>query len=156
MSHTERRTMMEIGPLEYVVLGFEDRQFASEVLPELNAIQESGLIRAVDLVFVDKETDGTLAVQEVSELSKEELAAYEGLADEIAGLLTTEDIEHLAEAIPSGTSAVVVLFEHTWTLRLADAVRRAGGVFFAGGMVAPDALEKVSTELATAKEEHHA
>ena len=45
---------MEIGPLEYVVLGFENHQFASEVLPELNAIQESGLIRAIDLVFVSE------------------------------------------------------------------------------------------------------
>ncbi len=36
---------MEIGPLEYVVLGFEDHQFTSEVLPELNAIQENGLIQ---------------------------------------------------------------------------------------------------------------
>jgi hypothetical protein len=54
ISHTERRTMMEIGPLEYVVLGFEDDQFASKVLPELNAIQASGLIRVVDLLFVSK------------------------------------------------------------------------------------------------------
>lgn len=43
---------MEIGPLEYVVLGFEDDQFTNTVLPELNAIQEAGLIRIVDLVFV--------------------------------------------------------------------------------------------------------
>ena len=52
---------MEIGPLEYVVLGFEDHQFANEVLPELSAIQASGLIRAVDLLFVSKATDGTTA-----------------------------------------------------------------------------------------------
>jgi hypothetical protein len=28
---------MEIGLLEYVVISFEDHQFVSEVLPELNA-----------------------------------------------------------------------------------------------------------------------
>lgn len=147
---------MELGALEYVVLGFEDHEFASEVLPELNAIQGSGLIRVVDLVFVGKETDGTVAVQEVSELSKDDLAAYEDLSDDLAGLLTAEDIEHLARQIPSGTTSVIVLFEHTWTLRMADAVRRAGSVCFAGGMVAPDASEKVSAELAAAKEEHNA
>jgi Family of unknown function (DUF6325) len=110
MLHTKRRTPISIGPLEYVVLGFEDHQFASEVLPELNAIQVSGLIRAVNLVFVGKETDGTVAVQEVSELSKEEFATDQGLADELAGLLTIEDIEHLTGQIPTGTSAVIVLF----------------------------------------------
>ena len=147
---------MEIGPLEYAVLGFENGQFASIVLPELNAIQEPGLIRVVDLLFVSKDALGTVSMQEVSELGEDDLAAYEGLADDLAGLLTAEDVDRLAREIPSGTWAVIVVFEHRWTLQLADAVRRAGGVFFAGGMVAPEALEKVSAELAAAKEDSHA
>ncbi|HEV2582400.1 MAG TPA: DUF6325 family protein [Ktedonobacteraceae bacterium] len=147
---------MEIGPLEYVVLGFEDGQFASVVLPKLNEIQESGLIRVVDLLFVGKAADGAVSMQEVSELGEDEQAAYAGLAEDVAGLLTAEDIDRLASEIPPGTWAVVALFEHTWTLQLADAVRRAGGALFAGGMVAPDAIGKVSAELAAAKEEHHA
>lgn len=147
---------MEIGPLEYVVLGFENGQFASVVLPELNAIQQSGLIRVVDLLFVSKAADGTVSMQEVSELGESDLTAYEALADDLAGLLTAEDVDRLTREVPAGTWAVLVLFEHRWTLQLADAVRKAGGVLFTGGMVAPDALEKVSAELAAAKEENHA
>jgi hypothetical protein len=147
---------MDIGPLEYVVLGFTDKQFMSEVLPELNAIQEHGLIRVVDLLFVSKADDGNVAMQEISKMREDDLPAYTGLADEIAGLLTTQDIEQLAEAIPPGTSAVIVLFEHAWTLRLAGAVRRAGGVLFTGGIVAHEALAQVSAELAAAEEEQHA
>ena len=147
---------MEIGPLEYVVLGFTDNQFMSEVLPELNAIQEHGHIRVVDLLFLSKADDGTVAVQEVSELHEDDLPAYAGLANEIAGWLSEQDIEHLAKAMAPGTSAVVILFEHAWTLTLAEAVRRAGGVLFTAGMVAQESLEKVSAELAAAKEENHA
>lgn len=147
---------MEIGPLEYAVLGFENGQFASVVLPELNAIQASGLVRVVDLLFVSKDALGTVSMQEVSELGEDDLAAYEGLADDLAGWLSAEDVDHLAREIPPGRWAVVVLFEHRCTLQLADAVRRAGGVLFAGGMVAPQAMEKVSAELAAAKEENHA
>lgn len=154
--YTERRTRMEIGPLEYVVLGFEDNQFASVVLPELNAIQEHGLIRVVDLLFVSKATDGTVTMQEISELGEDDLSAYAGLADDLVGWLTTEDVTHLAKAIPPGISAVIVLVEHTWTLRLAEAVHKAGGMLFTGGMVTHDALEKVRAELAATKEEHHA
>jgi uncharacterized membrane protein len=148
--------MMEIGPLEYVVLGFEDQKFTSEVLPELNAIQENGLIQVVDLLFVSKAADGTVTAREVSELNDEALQAYTGLAEELTGLFTAQDVEQLAREIPPGTSAVIVLLEHTWTLRLAEAVRRAGGMLFTGGIVTPDALEKVSAELAAAKEENHA
>jgi uncharacterized membrane protein len=83
--------MMDIGSLEYVVIGFEDDQFTNEILPELNAIQEKGLIRVVDLLFVMKDTDGTMTVREVSELGDEELAAYDGIAGDLMGLFTAED-----------------------------------------------------------------
>ena len=148
--------MMDIGSLEYVVIGFEDDQFTNEILPELNAIQQKGLIRVVDLLFVMKDTDGTVTLREVSELSDEELAAYEGIAEDLMGLFTAEDVERLAEEIPQGTSAVVVLLEHTWATGLAEAVRRAGGMLLTGGLVTPDALAQVRAELAAAKEENDA
>ena len=147
---------MDIGSLEYVVISFEDDQFTNEILPELNAIQEKGLIRVVDLLFVMKETDSTVTIREVSELSDEELAAYDGIAGDLMGLFTAEDIERLAEEIPPGTSAVVVLLEHTWATGLTEAVRRAGGMLLTGGLVTPDALTQVSAELAAAKEENDA
>jgi uncharacterized protein DUF6325 len=147
---------MNIGPLEYVVIGFQDNQFTSEVLPVLGAIQEKGAIRVVDLLFVSKDADGMVTMREVSELSEEELAAYEGLAGDLMGLFTAEDIERLAGEIPPTMSAVIVLLEHTWTIELAEAVRRAGGVLFTGGIVTPEALKQVSAELAAAKEENHA
>jgi len=147
---------MDIGSLEYVVIGFEDDHFTDEILPELNAIQEKGLIRVVDLLFVMKDTDGTVTVREVSELGDEELAAYEGIAGDLMGLFTAEDVERLAEEIPPATSAVVVLLEHTWAVGLTEAVRRAGGMLFTGGLVTPDALAQVRAELAAVKEENHA
>ena len=147
---------MDIGSLEYVVISFEDDHFTHEILPELNAIQEKGLIRVVDLLFVMKETDSTVTIQEVSELGDEELAAYDGIAEDIMGLFTAEDIERLAEEIPPGTSAVVVLLEHTWATGLTEAVRRAGGMLLTGGLVTPDALTQVRAELAAAKEENDA
>jgi len=147
---------MDIGSLEYVVIGFEDDHFTDEILPELNAIQEKGLIRVVDLLFVMKDSDGTVTVREVSELGDEELAAYDGIAGDLMGLFTAEDVERLAEEIPPATSAVVVLLEHTWAVGLTEAVRRAGGMLFTGGLVTPDALAQVRAELAAVKEENHA
>ncbi len=147
---------MEIGPLEYVVIGLAGDRFTSDILPALNAIQQNGLIRVVDLLFVSKDAVGTVTVQEVSELSEEEQPAYTALAENLAGLLTAQDIERLAREIPAESLAVVILLEHAWTLGLAQAVRRAGGMLFTGGMVTPDALAQVSAELAAAKEEHHA
>ena len=57
--HTEkeRRTIIDIGPLEYVVIGMQDQQLTRAIISELNTIQESGQIRVVDLIFVTKAAD---------------------------------------------------------------------------------------------------
>jgi len=147
---------MNIGPLEYVVIGFQDDHFTNEILPELNAIQASNLIRVVDLLFVNRDAEGTVTVREVSELSEEEQQPFGSMMEDLAGLFTAQDVEKLAAEIPPGSSTVIVLLEHTWTLGLAEAVRKAGAVLFTGGLVMPEALAQVSAELATAKEENHA
>ncbi len=51
------------------------------------------------------------------------------------GLLTPEDIALLTEAIPPDTSAVIVLLEHTWLVKLTEGLKRADAVLLAGGMV---------------------
>lgn len=148
---------MEIGPLEYLVIGLQNGQFTSDILPELTAIQQQGFVRVVELLFVTKSADGTVSVQEVSELSEEEQYAYIEMAEQLGGLLTAEDVEKLGEQMPAESKAVILVLEHLWTLQLAQAIHRAGGVIYMGGMVAPEALSQVSAELSTmAKEEHHA
>lgn len=131
---------MESDSLEYMVIDMEDDLFTHEIVPWLHALQQSGLIRVVDLAFVGKDTEGTMAVWRVSELSQEERRPYGDLLSNLTSMFTAKDVEQLTEFIPSGTSAVAVLFEHTWTLQLAEAVRRAGGMLFTGSMGRPEAL----------------
>ena len=148
---------MNIGPLEYVVIGVADQddhqQFVQTLLPELKAIHEKDHIRVVDLVLVKKAADGSVTMQEVSELDQEEKPVYSGIADDLAGVLTTKDIEQLAGQIPPHSSAIVILFEHAWVIGLTEAVRKGGGVAFAGGMLPHEALKHIDAELAN-KEAH--
>ena len=91
---------MTIGPLEFVVIGCKGNQFTSEIVPELNSIQEKGLIRVVDLFFVRKDVNGTVTVLEVNDLNDEELAAFDPIKEDLMGFLTPEDIVLLTETIP--------------------------------------------------------
>ena len=141
---------MDIGPLEYAVIGVSDLQRAHALISEMNAIQAAGQVRVVDLVFVEKAANGTVVMKEASDLSEAELAAYGGITGNLMGLLTAQDVEQLAEPIPSETSALIVLFEHTWVIGLTEAVRQGGAVVFSGGMVSQEALAQVSAELSAA------
>jgi hypothetical protein len=92
----------------------------------------------------------------VSELGEEDSAAYEDIADDLMGLLTPEDIEQLTAQIPPDTSAIVILFEHTWVIGLTEAIRKGEGVVFNVGMVSHEALAHISAELDAAKEDKNA
>src|SRR5215472_7592597 len=145
---------MTIGPLEFVVIGCKGHQFTKEIVPELNSIQEKGLIRVVDLFFVRKDVNGTVTVLEVNDLNDEELAAFDPIKEDLMGLLTPEDIVYLTEAIPADTSAVIVLLEHAWLVKLTEGLDRAGAVLLAGGMVPQAAMEQLEAELQATQQQN--
>ena len=142
---------MILGPLEYIIIGCPGNQFAREIAPELHAIQEKGLIRVVDLLFVRKDANGTVAVLEVKDLNDEELAKFGILKDNLMGIITPLDIVTLSQAVPVDTSAVIVLLEHLWIGNLENAIQRAKGTVFIGGMVPQGAHEQLERELAAAE-----
>ena len=139
---------MALGPLDFVVLDFPGNQFKGEILPELNAIRASGVIRLVDLIFILKDQQGHITINEASDLKGEDAQRYRQLTGDLSGLLTREDIEMAANDIPPNSSAAFILFEHTWAVGLRDAIRRAGGSVVTHERVDPQVVEMVDDELA--------
>lgn len=142
---------MAHGPLEYVVVGFEGNHFTGEIWPEIRAIQEKGIVRLIDLVFVKKDENGIVSVLEVSDLGDEDAQAYEAVAANIQGLMTQEDIAQVTADLPVKSSAAIALFEHAWAIGLREAIRRANGKLLRAGMVRADTLEVVDHELDSMK-----
>jgi uncharacterized membrane protein len=144
---------MTLGPLEYIIIGCPGNSFSSHVAPELHAIQEKEFLRVVDMLFLRKEADGTVTILEVQDLDEHELESYGVLKSNLLGLITHEDILTLSQTIPAETSAVVVLLEHLWISRLQQAIKRADGVVFVGGMVQQDIHAEVEQELVKAQQQ---
>ena len=46
---------MEIGPVEYLILGFQGTQIHDEFAPAIERLVENNLIHIIDLVFVKKD-----------------------------------------------------------------------------------------------------
>jgi Family of unknown function (DUF6325) len=141
---------MDIGPLEYVVIGLQAQHLPEALVAELDAIQESGQVYVVDLILVNKAADGAVSMREMNELIEEAPGKYGNIAGNLMGLLTKADIEQVTAQVPPAASAFVILFEHAWVIGLADAVRQAGGVVYSGGLVPHDVLAQVSQEMAAA------
>ena len=135
---------MTLGPLEYLVVGFEGTQFTGQILAELRAARDKGIIRVVDLFAIKKDDQGNVTALELSDLSDEEATELGPLAGDLMGLFAPEDIEQAAASIPNNGAAGLLLFEHTWAIGLKEAIKNAGGVAIAGGFVAPDVLKSWS------------
>ncbi len=143
---------MTLGPLEYLIVGFEGNRFTGKILAELRAARDKGIIRIVDLSVIKKDDQGNVTALELSDLSSDEAAELGPLAGDFLGLFAPEDIEQVAADMPNNSAAGLLLFEHTWAIGLKKAVKEAGGVAIAGGFVAPEVLEELEKELDEAKQ----
>lgn len=134
---------MAPGSLEYLVVGCEEDRFTSQILPELRAAWEKGIIRIIDLFLLSKNESGTIATLRLSDLSGEKANHPALLTDDLLSLLIPDDSEQLARAILNNRSVVILLFEHPWTIDLKKAIKHTSGIFMAEGKVTPGVLRKL-------------
>jgi hypothetical protein len=118
---------MTYGPIDYLVLEFENEKLKGEIIPTIVELIESKTIRVIDLVIIQKDQDGKHEVVELQELDSETLAIYDPLQAEVTGLIQVEDIDAIAEKMDNNTTAAAFLFENLWAIKFKDAVLRADG-----------------------------
>lgn len=166
---------MTLGPVQLIVIEFENPQFTGKLLPSLRALHSEGAIRLLDMLAVRKDEKGTISAMQASDLTKEEAIRYGAIVGGLIGLgaegpagakkgakasveaiathdygLAEDDIKRVTREIPKGHAAIIALIEHRWVLELKRAITAAGGVFFAEAMIQPKTLVRLGAELAAA------
>jgi len=158
--------MDEIGPLQILVVGFVDPKLDGSILGELEAASASGAIKVVDALGVYKDTEGNILAAEVSDLNVDEAMVYGAWVGALVGLgaggeegaelgavagaisamdeyeygLDAESIQSIADDIPAGGAAMMLVIEHTWAIPLRNAMRASGGILIAQDFLSPEAL----------------
>jgi hypothetical protein len=140
-----------LGPLELLVVGFPGNQFTGEALPALAELVDHGTIRVIDLLFVGKDDDGNVVAFELADAGDEVRATFGALvAGDEADLLSEEDVDDVADVLEPGSSAAMLLFEHTWATRFRDAVVASGGVLIDSIRIPAELAETLAKERAAA------
>ena len=142
---------MTLGPLEYTVIGFEGNRFNGEIAKDLAEVIDAGTIALVDLVFVTKDIDGNAKSLELDNKDDPRFAGFAGMLEGLTGLLTEEDIDNVAADLAPNTSALVIMFEHRWAVKLKVAMVSAGGFLVARESIAPESLEMLDAEIESAE-----
>jgi uncharacterized membrane protein len=139
--------MAMIGPVQLLVVGFEQPDFKGEVLAHLQRLREHDLVRVIDILLVYKDAAGELETRQASDLSAQEAQDLGELAGALIGLgaaaggdaesaarlwsaedgLTEEDLVDVLAEIPPDTAVAIALLEHRWAIPLREAIIAAGG-----------------------------
>ena len=119
---------MRHGAVEFVVIEFNGQQLDPSLATSLREQVSKGVINVIDLLFVQKHTDGSVRSFELDEVSDDEhRESLGGIAQAIDGLISPEDVADVAAGLEPGATALIVLFEHIWLRELRAAVERSSG-----------------------------
>ncbi|AKB28954.1 hypothetical protein MSSIT_2235 [Methanosarcina siciliae T4/M] len=163
------------GPMQMLVIAFEDPKFHGQIRRELESVMEKGIIRLIDLLFVWKDNDGNVTSLEATQLNEKERMRFGAVVGGLLGFgaggvegakigmeegalaaaqenygITEGDIMEVTDAIPEGTAAAILIIEHLWAKQLKQALRDSRGVLISQGMLTPGLLMLVGDELAEA------
>jgi uncharacterized membrane protein len=166
---------MAIGPVQMLVVGFDEPHFTGKIAAELKRLRELDVVRLVDMLIVQKDDDGNVTAIQASDLDEDEATelgatvgaligfgmdgdegaeagAYAGAeALEDGHLIDESEVWYVADAIPAGTTAAVALLEHRWAIPLRDGILDAGGVVLADEWI--HARDLIAVGLAAADED---
>lgn len=156
---------MAIGPVQLLVLGFDQPDFKGEILAEFDRLRESDTVRMIDGIAVQKDANGDVAVLTRSDLTEEQAAEFGAIVGALVGLgaggvegaevgavagavaateggdvLEDAEVWDVIDEIPNDSAAAIVLLEHRWAIPLRDAIARAGGFSLSDGFLHPQDL----------------
>src|SRR5947207_1781892 len=134
--------MEEIGPVDYMLVGFPGNQFTGEIAPAISELVEAGRVRIIDIAFVGKDADGNAVAMELTELDPKVQEGLEKAGVEVGGLFNEDDLMDAAEDLEPNSSAALLVWENVWARKVAQAMRDAGGV--------PLAFERIPHEVVQA------
>ena len=135
-------------PLEYALIAFENAKFSGKIVPELLALAERGIVRYVDIVFIQKDENGEVRTIELNDLEREAYEMFVPMGEYVSSLFTENDLEIAASKLPNGSAAALFLWENLWIADLRKAIVDSGGELVERVQIPPEVVEEFRRELA--------
>ena len=134
---------MTKGPLQVLVINFDEANFSGEIEAEMTRLEETGTLRVHDILVVAKNDAGAI---EVVRSRREIAASLRG--DEPAGERELSPDEWaVADSIEPGGAAAIAILEHLWAVPLKEAIERAGGHHVVAEWANPDDLAQMGVSI---------
>jgi Family of unknown function (DUF6325) len=127
-----------LGPVSYLIVEFPGNKMTGEGFATLLDLVDRGVIRILDLMFVRRDSDGSmraLDLQDIDHDGKFDLAVFAGAS---SGLLDESDLPEAASVIKPGSSAGILIFENRWATPFIEALRAGEAELVSAGYITQD------------------
>jgi Family of unknown function (DUF6325) len=134
---SEERVM---GPISYLIVEFPGNKMTGEGFPILVDLVDRGVVRIIDLLFVRRDSDGSMSVLDLQDLDLDgrlDLAVFAGVS---SGIIDSSDLADAAAVIEPGSSAGILIFENTWATQFVQALRGCDAQLVAAGYIPQDTI----------------
>jgi hypothetical protein len=124
-----------LGPISYLIVEFPGNKMTGEGFVALLDLVERGVIRILDLMFMTRDTDGSMRALELQDIDHDgqfDLAVFAGAS---SGLLSDSDLFEAASVIEPGSAAGILIFENRWATPFVQALRRGKAELVAAGYI---------------------
>lgn len=136
------------GPIDYIIVGFKGNNFDGSVLRAVAGAVESGAIALVALSAISKGQDGLVTILDIADMGDAYVVQLAESSDLHNDLITSEDIEEVADLLEEDTTAGLLIVEQLWAKPLKKALIDANGFLLAEGRIHPEAaLELEESEV---------
>jgi hypothetical protein len=139
--------MLEL-PLEYALVEFKGKKVTGKIVPELLDLADKGIVRFVDIVFIQKDKDGSTRTVELNDLEQDAYEMFVPIGKHVSSLFTEQDLEIAASKLRKNTAATLFLWENLWVANLGKAIRDSGGSLVERGQIPPEVVKEFKKELA--------
>jgi len=134
----------EYGPAEFMVAQFDTDRPSAGVVQAILDLVASGTVRLLDLVFVERHSDGSFDIIELEQIGDEIVLADVTL--DASGIAGDEDVQEIAELLEPGSTGAVLVIEHLWAKTLASRFFESGGVVLHSERIPAPVLNAVAAE----------
>jgi hypothetical protein len=135
-------------PVEYALIEFKAPKASGKIVPELLDLAQRGIVRFVDIVFLEKDEDGAVRTVELNDLDPESYAMFVPIGEHVSSLFTNDDLQIAASKLPNRSAALLILWENLWVANLHKAISDSGGELVERSQIAPEIVEQFLKEMA--------
>src|SRR4051812_15522509 len=110
----------EMGPIDYLCIEFPQGSLNGTALPLLLDLVDRRVIRVLDILFLRKDSNGTVTALNGNDPELADLGMFHGAA---SGMLGGDDLREAGSVLEPGAAAVILVYENLWAAPLAVALR---------------------------------